>query len=484
MPVTTGERADIDILRWPLVGRLLKWRHARTSLQLALLVAAAVVVLHGLFGPDIAPGNLATVLTWVHYRGLLVVALLAAGNFFCAGCPFVLVRDWGRRLHAPTRLWPKRLRGKWIAVVLFAAVLFSYERFDLWALPRGTAYLVLAYFGAALAIDLVFKGGTFCKHLCPIGQFNFVASTMSPLELRIRNAPTCQSCRTSDCIAGRRSPEAPNVIVQRGCELGLYLPAKVGNIDCTFCLDCVQACPHDNIAIAVRTPGLELFDARRRSGIGRLGDRPDIALLVVLFVFGALLNAFAMVAPVHHLEQWLAQKIGSTSESVVLGCLFVFGLGVAPFLLLGTAAGVTRIHTGDQAASIGRVFMRYAYGLVPLGFSMWLAHYGFHFFTGALTVVPVTQSAAIDVLGGAALGDPLWRWVGMRPGAVFPFQLGCILLGTAGSLAVMHLISCRDYPDRSAGATVPWAVVVVLLAATAIWILFQPMEMRGTGLAG
>ena len=85
--------------------------------------------------------------------------------------------------------------------------------------------------------------------------------------------------------------------------------------------------------------------------------------------------------------------------------------------------------------------MRYAYGLVPLGFSMWLAHYGFHFFTGALTVVPVTQSAAIDVLGWAALGDPLWRWVGMRPGAVFPLQLGCILLGTAGSLAVMHLIS-------------------------------------------
>ena len=36
------------------------------------------------------------------------------------------------------------------AIVLFVAVLFSYELFDLWALPRGTAVLVLAYFGAAL----------------------------------------------------------------------------------------------------------------------------------------------------------------------------------------------------------------------------------------------------------------------------------------------------------------------------------------------
>ena len=128
--------------------------------------------------------------------------------------------------------------------------------------------------------------------------------------------------------------------------------------------------------------------------------------------------------------------------------------------------------------------MRYAYGLVPFGFGMWLAHYGFHLLTGALTVVPVTQSAAIDLMGWAALGDPLWRWAGMRPGAVFPIQLGCILLGTTGSLAVMHDISLRDYPDRPSRATVPWAIVVLLLAATAIWILFQPMEMRGMGLGG
>jgi polyferredoxin len=482
--------AGVDILRWPIVGRMLRWRHARTSLQLVLLLAAAVVVLHGLAGPDIAPGNLATVLTWVHYRGLLVVALLAAGNFFCAGCPFVLVRDWGRRLHAPTRLWPKRLGGKWIAIVLFAGVLFSYELFDLWALPRGTAYLVLAYFVAALAIDSVFKGATFCKHLCPIGQFNFLASTMSPLELQIREPATCQACRTSDCISGRRSPEMaqaltrPQVIVQRGCELGLYLPAKVGNIDCTFCMDCVQACPHDNIALAVRAPAIELADGRRRSGIGRLASRSDLAALAVLFVFGAIMNALAMIAPFHRLERWLAEAIGSSSETLVLGCLFALGLGVAPLALLGTAAAITRILTGDAPSSVGRVAMRYVYGLVPLGFGIWLAHYGFHLLTGALTVVPVTQSAAIDLMGWPLLGDPLWRWSGMRPGAVFPIQLGCILLGAAGSIGVMHLISRRDYADRPNRAAGPWIVVVVLLAAAAVWLLFQPMEMRGMRLPG
>ena len=75
----------MDLLRWPALGRFLKWRHARTALQSALLILAGAVILHGLFGPQVAPANLATVLTWVHYRGLLVGVLLAAGNFFCAG---------------------------------------------------------------------------------------------------------------------------------------------------------------------------------------------------------------------------------------------------------------------------------------------------------------------------------------------------------------------------------------------------------------
>ena len=159
------------------------------------------------------------------------------------------------------------------------------------------------------------------------------------------------------------------------------------------------------------------------------------------------------------------------------------GLGIAPLVLLGSAASLTRALGRDKTVSTGRIALRYAYGLVPFGFSMWLAHYGFHFLTGALTVVPVTQSAAIDLMGSPVLGNPLWRWAGMRPGAVFPIQLGCILLGIAGSVAVMHVISRRDYPSRPNLATVPWAIVVALLGAAAIWILFQPMEMRGMGLA-
>ncbi len=454
-------------------------------MQLVLLLLALAVVADGLLGARTDPTQLATVLTWVHYRGLLVIALLAAGNLFCAGCPFVLVRDAGRRVRQPWLAFPRRLRTKWIAVALFVAILFCYELFDLWALPGATAYLVLAYFASALVIDTVFTGASFCKYLCPIGQFNFIASTMSPLELQVKDIGTCRACRTADCIKGRRAPQAPEVVLARGCELRLFLPSKVGNMDCTLCLDCVHACPHDNIALAGRVPGAELADSRRRSGIGRFAQRWDIAALAVVFTFGSLLNALAMTGAGREAEAWFSSAIGGGPEAPALAALFAAVLLVAPFVLLGTASVATRALTADRQRSVTQIAVDFSYALVPFGFGMWLAHYGFHLLTGAFVVVPVTQRAVAHVFGSPVLGDPLWQLTGMRPGAVFPIQAGFVLLGSMGSVAASFRFAERDYPGRAArAALVPWALLVVILAAFALWMLAQPMDMRGLGFAG
>ncbi|MFN2186247.1 MAG: FesM, partial [Anaerolineae bacterium] len=81
------DRTAIDLVELPGLGRFLRWRHARAALAFPLLFLAALMVFDGLLGPQLAPKNLATVLTWVHYRGLVVLALLLAGNLFCLACP-------------------------------------------------------------------------------------------------------------------------------------------------------------------------------------------------------------------------------------------------------------------------------------------------------------------------------------------------------------------------------------------------------------
>ena len=106
--------------------------------------------------------------------------------------------------------------------------------------------------------------------------------------------------------------------------------------------------------------------------------------------------------------------------------------------------------------------MRYSYGLIPLGFGMWLAHYGFHFLTGLFTLVPVTQSA-IASLGLPILGDPRWTLTGVPTSIVQPLEMGFLLLGLAGSLLVTHRLAQQESPAHPIRAFLPWAAICVIL---------------------
>src|SRR4030095_131926 len=127
--------------------------------------------------------------------------------------------------------------------------------------------------------------------------------------------------------------------------------------------------------------------------------------------------------------------------------------------------------------------VRYSYALVPLGFGMWLAHYGFHFFTGLYTFIPTTQSA-LDSLGWAILGERRWPWTGLSLRVGQPLELGFLVLGLAGSLFLVHRFSEEDSQAHPVRAFVPWASVCILLWLGTMWLMFQPMEMRATLMGG
>ena len=82
----------------------------------------------------------------------------------------------------------------------------------------------------------------------------------------------------------------------------------------------------------------------------------------------------------------------------------------------------------------------------------------------------------------AGLTAPLWAWAGLKPGAVYPIELGLVLLGLMGSLATAGAVAQREHPRAPLRAAAPWAALVVALACASIWVLSQPMEMRGTSL--
>lgn len=435
----------------------------RRPLQLLLLGLATLIVWDGFTGPQVSPMNAAGVLPWTHWRGLTVLALLFVGNLFCMTCPFMFVRDGVRRilgfLHIPhsALTWPRFLRNKWLPVVLLTVYLWAYESFSLWDRPWATAAIIVGYFAASGLIDTLFKGASFCKYVCPIGQFHFVQSLASPTEVRVREPDVCRTCRTYDCIKGNET--------QRGCELQLFQPRKSGNMDCTFCLDCVSACPHSNVGILPALPGADIWKPATRSSIGRWESRPDLAALVLVLTCGAFANAAGMVTPIQALAPALGLSHIAFTTLLVLLLVVLLPLGFST-----ACATLSRLHEKSRA-SLPRTAAAWAIAFAPLGFGMWLAHFVFHFFTASHTPIPVFQRL-LDLTPNWSIQS--WAWPGLLGVELVFLDAGFLL-----SLYALWRIA-KNRSKRPILAALPWAIVVAALYAFGAWVIFQPMQMRGT----
>jgi cytochrome c oxidase assembly factor CtaG/ferredoxin len=464
----------LDLFRIPILGRILRAKPFRRALQAIMLTAAVAIVLDGLLGPQMSPMNLAGVLPWTHWRGFTVIALLLVGNLFCMACPFTLARDFAR-LWLPTKwVWPRALRNKWLAALLVALYLWAYEAFSLWNSPWLTAWIILSYFLTAILIDGFFQGASFCKYVCPIGQFHFVQSLLSPFELKVRKPDACRSCRTFDCIRGGTQ--------QRGCELKLFQPKKKGNADCTFCLDCVQACPHDNVGLLAVIPGKDLWSGEQRSSIGSFASRFDFAVLVLVLVFGALNNAAGMIAPVSALFERAQLSLGLT-RPVVVALFLLVGMVLIPGALVFAAGSLSR-SLGGITVGLKSLISDFGMTLVPLGFGLWLAHLLFHLFTGSHTPIPVIQRVAWD-LHLPLSGQPDWTITSWTIPQLLDLEILFLDLGLLVSLYAGWKIANRYGNENSRALLIfaPWSVLYILFFLTAIWIVFQPMDMRGTMLS-
>ena len=495
----TGPLVDqprgFDLFRLPGLRRFVRWKYARFAFQLPLLILALFVIVDGLTGRQIAPRNVATTAVWLHYRGLLVIGLAIVGNAFCAACPLMLTRGLSRRIERllPRKLaWPQALRNKWLVIALLVGFFLSYEIFDLWASPWLTAWLAIGYFAAALLIDVAFPAGTFCRYVCPLGNFNFTLASASPSQIVAVDPDVCRACEHKPCLHGRYSAELPmanapaafiptSEIVNPngsgyfpGCETDLFVPTITSNMDCTLCFNCVRACPYDNVALSLRSPGREL-------GLNPWARRGRLAVMVmgVLLAFWGVMNAFAMVPAFYDLAEWLALTLGTRNEALLLGLLYlgVTGLGLG---LTVAATSLADALGGARGAKSGvwRAFQRWGYVVVALGFGFWAAHYTFHFLTGALSIVPVFQHffeyRGFDV-------DANWRLAQLVPSR-WLFAIQAVISAAAAAIAIYAAvrIGLRDFGRRGVLAMWPMLLFVLGFTLLQLVILAQPMEMRGT----
>ena len=474
---------DFDLLHLPLAGAFLRSRYGRRGLQALSLALIAAVICDGLFGVQIAQLNMAGVLVWNIVRPVNLLLLLLVANVFCMACPFTLPRELVRLFRIPQLRWPEWLSSKWLAAALMLLFFWSYEQFSLWRSPRDTALLLISYVAGATIVNSVFHGASFCKYVCPVGQFNFIASMFAPLELGVRNRHVCSACSTHDCVRGNDT--------QRGCELKLYLPNKAGNFDCTLCMDCVRACPHDNVSILPQFPLRDISRDPARSSLGRFSARPDLAVLVLVVVFSSIANAAVMIAPVARVLGGFQQRhpwAANSLLSLLATCIFSVAL-----LVLYTAAARV-MQALSRSLSLRVIFCRFSLALLPLGLSIWLGHLMFHL-ASSWPSVPILlhrMSAGLVVghhavslvarpMRARASSSMLNPIPGVHGLSLFDLQVWIVNLGLfvtwfAGRTLIRQ-ISGPSGGFRSMLAV--WICSSTGLYAIAVWIFTQPMYMRG-----
>jgi ferredoxin len=494
----------VDLLRIPLLSRWLKWRWGRLTLQIPMALIALLLIYDGFTGPQQAAQNLATVVPWVHYRGFVVLALLLAGNLFCMACPFTLPRTLAKHYSLSKRHFPKRLRNKWVAVAALLFIFFLYEWLDLWASPALTAWVIVAYFVASFVLEALFGESAFCKYVCPLGTFNFVYSTAAPTKIGSRNLDICQRCVGKECVNGSYSPEpvirineisggSDTIVHDRqgtpGCGTLLFVPQMQTTMDCVLCLDCVRACPHDNVGLFTRLPGQEL--AQPRPDSGAWPRRWDVSFLVVSLAFLGLVNAFGMIPPVYELMQNIATALNlraagwsnETIDAFALILIFVMGAVLLPALTLVGAGTLSRMLTRNgKQTSLRHTAAAFAPSFVPVGLAIWIGHYGFHFLLGALTVIPVLQNFLIDHRLPLLGTEPNWALASLVPhtGVIGLIQVVVLVGGFAWSMLLAQRTAMRLYRRDAPFGLLPWALILLGLMLAAITIFGQPMEMRGT----
>jgi hypothetical protein len=239
------------------------------------------------------------------------------------------------------------------------------------------------------------------------------------------------------------------------------------------------------VGILAGFPTKALWAKRRFSGFGLLGRRPDLAALVLILVFGAFANALGMVGPFLDWQDSLRRALRLRSPFFVTSAFYILALIVMPIFAVG-AAGVLSRRWGRLEESLLEVVTRFSFALVPLGFAMWLAHYSFHLLTSYAGVVPAVHRFVAD-LGCRALGAPDWSCACCMPAADWVPRMEIVALdvGLLMTLYAAFRIARTQAKKTSQAlkAFFPWAMLAFCLFALGVWIVLQPMQMRGTMLA-
>lgn len=321
------------------------------------------------------------------------------------------------RLRTLRWRWPRRLRNIWLqnfgflALAIFSTVILTR--------PGVSAWLLLVMILLGVILSILYENRVFCRYVCPVGGFIGLYSLTASIELRVKDVQVCKDHTTKDCIVG-----APH---SYGCPWVVFPGNLERNTYCGMCTECLKACPKDNVAINLRPFGSDLLVAKER--------RLDEAYKALIMLACALLYSAVLLGPWGWLKNW-ANMQSLPHWAIYAAGFLAINLLLLPglFWLTATAARATaRLQT-----PVKRLFVDYAYSLVPMGLTGWIAFsFSFVFVNGSYAAAVLSDPFG---WGWNLFGTRAVPWTPLWPQLTTILQVGLLLVGLVFSVVIAYRI--------------------------------------------
>ena len=436
----------IDLLKNRFFSRLTAARSYPLAAQVFTLICFGLLIAGGLAAPHVPEKmtgtlrntNLASLIVWSLWWPLVIISAVLLGRVWCQVCPMELVNSLFSRIGLKRRA-PRFLVSGWGTAAFFSLALLGFIR-TFWAhrYPERMAAFFLFLFASAMIAGLLFEKRTFCNFLCPVGRLLGLYACCAPLEWRVREAKTCESCRTKDCVAVRNAYR----LTYRSCTSNLYPASITDNRECLVCTQCRKVCPSDNLRLSWRRPMADFFAGLRLK---------NVELFLLLLVSGLVVWELAEEwPPARNVLEFIpiqaSARLGFSGEAANLAqSLFLFVLFPALLFLVPGWAGkrLNRIPLLESARSFGLFFLPVV-ALSHLVKAAFRIASRFPYYLPAFED-PAGYSTAVRIASGEIK-------VNARLADLFvPWMSGISLAAFAGALISVWWIAFKSPAARSSG---------------------------------
>lgn len=370
-------------------------------------------------------GNLAFWVVWI--MGLVILVPLL-GRAWCCVCPLGALNEWVARRGLGLSA-PRWLRNDYLKALALLATVMLLGLARIHHYPGATALYLGGWLALAVTAGVLFHGRVLCGSICPIGAMLAFYGRVSPLHIRVRSAERCHDCEGRECIRGSVRWAALGLgrlraafrLTRHPCPVNLRVWDMRGTARCLFCLNCVRACPYDNVEAALRRPLVPLWS----ESYPRFSESAVAAALL-----GYLLLSYMKFWPwAEQVLAWPAAAAAGVVGASAARVLFLLwlGFGLPWLILLAPATAIRWGHALSPDAPVPVTNTDGSHGGSPL--KLWLA--------------PARSRNADEAEGEEAILDPVSSIQGMT--ALFLPALAPVLLAGHMVLALVKVNAKAAY---------------------------------------